>query len=75
MPDTTFAGRLRALRAAAGLTQQELADRAGLSRTHVGRLETEDGVPSWPTVCALARALGVGPEKFSEKSSPPPCNL
>jgi transcriptional regulator with XRE-family HTH domain len=71
----TFASRLKHFRERARLTQQELADRAGISRTHVGRLETGDGVPSWPTVCALAWALGVGPEKFSEKSPQPPCNL
>ena len=31
--------RVKALRLAAGLSQQELADRAGLNRTHIGRIE------------------------------------
>ena len=58
-----FAGRLRSLRKAAGLTQEELAARAGLSPGAVGTLER--GVRSRPyphTVRALADALNVGEE-------------
>ena len=56
----TFAGRLRALREAAGLTQEELAFRAGLSPHAVGALER--GVRQRPhphTVRSLADALGL----------------
>jgi predicted ATPase/DNA-binding XRE family transcriptional regulator len=59
----TFARRLRDLRRAAGLTQEELAARAGLSPGAVGTLER--GVRSRPyphTVRALANALQVGEE-------------
>jgi transcriptional regulator with XRE-family HTH domain len=52
--------RLRKLRTDAGLTQQELAMRAGLSVSVVA--QTEQGVnddPRLSTLRALARALGV----------------
>jgi predicted ATPase/DNA-binding XRE family transcriptional regulator len=60
----TFAGRLRELRRAAGLTQEELAARAGLSPAAVGTLER--GVRSRPyphTVRALADALNASEEE------------
>ena len=52
--------RVRAWREHRGLSQQQLADRAGLSRRTVTGLET--GARHWPnvaTVNALAAALGV----------------
>lgn len=65
MPDTPFPGRLRELRQAAGLTQQQLADRAGLHRVHVAHLETGGRRPdrlNLDTARRLADALGVGLE-------------
>ena len=59
MPDTTFADRLRSLRQQSGLSVAELAERAGLQRTHVHQLES--GVRASPqlhTLQKLARALG-----------------
>lgn len=52
-------GRLRDLRIRAGLTQIELADRAGVSRTTVIRLEQGDPNVRPPTLRKLARALHV----------------
>ncbi len=55
-----FAGRLRSLREAAGLTQEELALRAGLSPSAVGVLERGARKRPHPhTVRALADALGL----------------
>src|SRR5215510_4770612 len=54
-----FAGRLRELREQAGLTQKDLADRAGVSKATVADLEQGRYAPSWPTVVSLAEALGV----------------
>jgi DNA-binding XRE family transcriptional regulator len=54
-----FAGRLRELRERAGLTQKDLADRAGVSKATVADLEQGRYAPSWPTVVALAEALRV----------------
>jgi transcriptional regulator with XRE-family HTH domain len=54
-----FAARLRQLRAAAKLTQEELAERAGIHRQTIARLELGTRKPAWDSVLALARALGV----------------
>ncbi|MFC5176508.1 ATP-binding protein [Nocardioides taihuensis] len=56
----TFAARLRRLREAAGLTQEELADRAGLSSKAVSLLERGERTKPYPhTVSSLADALGL----------------
>ena len=58
-----FAERLRSLREAAGLTQEELAFRAGLSPSAVGALERGARRRPYPhTVTALADALGLNEE-------------
>lgn len=55
-----FATRLRALRERAALTQEELADRAGLTSNAVGALERGERRRPYPhTVRALATALGL----------------
>jgi len=54
-----YAPRAAAARTAAGLTQQELADRAGLSRKTVNTVENGVFTPSVLVALTLARALGV----------------
>ena len=54
-----FGGRLRQLREAAGLTQQELADRIGVRWGAISRWERGDREPGWSMVLALGKALGV----------------
>ncbi len=61
---TGFAARLRELRIAAGLTQAQLADRAGMHLHGLTKLEQGDREPAWATVLDLARALGVGVGDF-----------
>jgi transcriptional regulator with XRE-family HTH domain len=61
---TGFAQRLRELREAAGLTQQQLAERAGLHPFSVAKLEQGVQEPTWPTVLDLAGALGVSVGAF-----------
>lgn len=54
---------LREMREQLGLTQVELAERAGIDQTTVSKLELGTMQnPSWPVVAKLARALGVNPE-------------
>lgn len=60
-----FAGRLRELREGAGLTQQQLADAAGLKLAGIRNLEQGRTYPEWPSVLALCTALGVGCEAFT----------
>jgi transcriptional regulator with XRE-family HTH domain len=56
---TGFAQRLRELREAAGLTQEQLAERAGLYPFSLAKLEQGVHEPTWPTVLDLGAALGV----------------
>jgi putative transcriptional regulator len=67
-----FSGRLRELREASGLTQQELAGRAGLTREGVAQLETGRREPAWRTVVALCQALGVECGEFIKEPAPFP---
>jgi transcriptional regulator with XRE-family HTH domain len=59
-----FGARLRALREAAGLTQAQLAEKAGLHAQGVVKLERGERKPAWETVLALADALGVTCQNF-----------
>ena len=59
-----FGERLRNLREAAGLTQEELAARAGLTAKAVSALERGERKRPYPhTVRSLADALGLGGEE------------
>src|SRR5689334_12631054 len=66
MAGRQFAARLRQLREAAGLTQAQLAARAGMNQFGVAKLEQGVTTPYWETVLALARALGVTCLEFAE---------
>lgn len=59
-----FAAELRAARARRGYTQQELADRAGLSRVTVARLETSQRDVLMAQLLALCNALNVNAGEF-----------
>jgi len=52
--------RLRQLRQARRLTQEQLAERAGLSDKFIGEVERGRGNPTLTTLSALSEALGVG---------------
>jgi transcriptional regulator with XRE-family HTH domain len=56
---TSLAESLREERVRAGLTLEELAQRADLSTAHLSRLETGDRQPSVAALISLSRALGV----------------
>jgi transcriptional regulator with XRE-family HTH domain len=70
MDKTTLARRVKELRERAGLTQEEPAARAGLRRRAVADMESDRSWPAWPTMCALADALGVSLDDFRRQSSP-----
>ena len=51
--------RVKALRVAAGLSQQELADRAGLGRSHIGRIEDGAFGSQVETIQQVAEVFGM----------------
>jgi transcriptional regulator with XRE-family HTH domain len=65
-----FAARLREMRESAGLTQEQLADRAGVKRDAVARWEAGKREPGWSSVLALCQALGVSCEAFTKEPAP-----
>ncbi len=56
-----LAQNLRRLRLAAGLSQEDLADRCGLHRTYVGGVERGERNVTLQTMAKLATALRVDP--------------
>ena len=60
-PNRLFGQRVRALRAAAGLTQEEVGTAAGLHRTYIGGVERGERNLTLRTVERLADILGVEP--------------
>lgn len=61
--------RLKNVRQRKALTQQELAERAGVNRVTIARLETGVDQPLPGTVRKLAVALGVEPEELMDESN------
>jgi transcriptional regulator with XRE-family HTH domain len=55
---------LRAAREEAGLTQEALADAAGVHRTYVSLLERELKSPTVDVLFRLCRAVGVRPSEL-----------
>lgn len=51
--------RVLALRKLAGLSQEELAARSGLQRTHISRIEMGKYTVTLDTLQAIAEALGM----------------
>ena len=68
-----FGNRLKILREAKGLTQKDLGDAAGgMKDSAIARLEAGHRSPTWDTVLALASALGVTPDAFTDKDDDEP---
>jgi len=58
IPTNGFPQRLRELRQQRDLTQQELAKRAAIHYTHIGRYESGKSMPAADTLRRIAEALG-----------------
>jgi transcriptional regulator with XRE-family HTH domain len=67
-----FADRLKSLRESAGLSQYALAQRSGLTKQALSRLELGEREPTWATVQLLAAALGVDCREFVDPGLKPP---
>lgn len=69
MNEQEFAQRLRQYRKDKGMTQQELADKLGVSNKTVSRWES-GSYPDVATLVALARALGVTVDELLDPKTP-----
>lgn len=65
---TGFAVALRRLRTQAGLTQAQLAERAGIHELTIAKLEWGGHEPSWPNVVAILDATGWDVRDFYVKA-------
>lgn len=54
-----FGSRIRELRLASGMTQEEFADRCGFARTYMSRIETGGANPSLEAIKTLADAFKI----------------
>ena len=61
--------RLKELRNTAGLTQPELAEKAGFTKSAIADLESGRRKPLWETVLKLAAALNVDCSAFQEPAT------
>ena len=64
MADARLGSHLKEVRTAAGLTQAELAERAGVSRKTINTVENGVFVPSTTLALTLARTLGTTVEEL-----------
>lgn len=73
MPIMAIGDRIRELRLARKLTQEQVARAADLGGSHLAKIE-QGGIvdPSWSTVCAIAKALGVPVTELQDNEPPPP---
>lgn len=53
-----FGAAVRALRAERGIAQESLANLAGIERSHVGKVERGEHMPTLAIIFKLASALG-----------------
>ncbi len=69
-PDTgrrVFGERIRALRQDRGLSQERLAELAGVHRTYLSSVERGERNVSLDNIYAIAEALGVSPSELFER--------
>lgn len=69
MDAAAIGAKLRDLRTKAGLTQAELAEKAGITVRTVSRLETGSHVATFQVIVLLARSLGTDCREFAELTS------
>lgn len=67
-----FGSRLRHLRLQRNLSQERLAEEAGLDRTYIGGIERGERNPSLRNINRIARALNVTISELTDFSTPAP---
>lgn len=69
-----FGRRLRQIRRSQDLTQEQLAERVGLSVNFISLIENGDAAPSFDTIEKLAQALNVSATDFFQPPSNNPAS-
>ncbi|RZT66787.1 helix-turn-helix transcriptional regulator [Leucobacter luti] len=66
-----LAAQVKEVRLRAGLTQQQLADEAGVTRQSIGNIEGGDTTPQAKTLLPVLKALGIAPSpaEFTPETS------
>ncbi len=73
MASDNLTNRIRRLRFDNGqMTQQQLADKAGVTRQTIIAIESGKYAPSLPLAFRIAKAFGVGVEEVFEYQDPQP---
>jgi transcriptional regulator with XRE-family HTH domain len=67
-----FGPRLKELREAAGLSQVQLAEKAGIGAGGLRDIEQGRATPRWDTILALCQALGVDCSAFAQEPAERP---
>ncbi|MER2555759.1 MAG: helix-turn-helix transcriptional regulator [Thauera sp.] len=57
-PALAFGAAVREARTAQGVAQETLAHRAGIERSHMGKIERGEHMPTLALIIRIARALG-----------------
>ena len=68
-PDVEIGPSIRALRLERGMTLDQLASAAGISASHLSRLERGQAGPSFTVASALAQSIGVPLSELVKPSS------
>ncbi len=63
-----FGQRVRTLRTKRGISQEELADRCGVHRTYMGRIERGETNITLTNIHKVARGLGVSPASLVDEA-------
>ena len=63
-----FGQRVRSLRVKKGVSQEELADRCGVHRTYMGRIERGETNITLTNIHKVARGLGVLPASLLDEA-------
>lgn len=64
-----FGAAIRDARSKLGLSQEEMANKAGIERSHMGKVERGEHLPNLVMMFKLAKALGLRPAELVELAS------
>lgn len=64
MTKPTFGETVKEERVRRGWSQQVLANRAEMNRSHIGGIETKEGLPRYSTIVSIAKAFGMTPREL-----------